>query len=358
MTAKITFFPVGNGDMTLIRLANDPPTIILVDISIRQASESDDESVCNVVEELHDRLTLDDDSRPYVDVFMLTHPDEDHCRGAEQYLHLKSVDEYNDEPSDGDRKKIVVRELWTSPRVFRRASGHNTLCDDAKTINKEAKRRVACFRENSDEAKTAGNSIRIIGDDEDGKTEDIQEIVRLPDSVIREIVGAKSELFECRILAPRHEDTDEDEEVRSKNNSSIIAQFLVRAAEQTDGALLLLGGDAEVEIWEDLYDNYHPCDDALEYDLLVTPHHCSWHALSDDSWSEKGRDGELSRKAVWALSRNRDGAKIIATSKPISDDDSDPPCIGAKETYRDMLDDPDADFYCTGEHPEDRKSVV
>lgn len=39
MTANITFFPVGNGDMALVRLADEPATTILVDINIRVAAD-------------------------------------------------------------------------------------------------------------------------------------------------------------------------------------------------------------------------------------------------------------------------------------------------------------------------------
>jgi len=39
MTAKITFFPVDNGDMTLIRLTNAEATSLLIDCKIRAAAD-------------------------------------------------------------------------------------------------------------------------------------------------------------------------------------------------------------------------------------------------------------------------------------------------------------------------------
>lgn len=41
MASTISFFPVNNGDMTLIKL--DDKTTILIDINIRQVAEDDDD---------------------------------------------------------------------------------------------------------------------------------------------------------------------------------------------------------------------------------------------------------------------------------------------------------------------------
>ena len=51
------------------------------------------------------------------------------------------------------------------------------------------------------------------------------------------------------------------------------------------------------------------------------------------------------------VSQARDGAIIVASCKPISDDDSDPPCIRAKREYQAIVDDAKGAFYCTGEYP-------
>jgi hypothetical protein len=39
MTASITFFPVDNGDMTLVQLADPDATAILIDMKIREAAD-------------------------------------------------------------------------------------------------------------------------------------------------------------------------------------------------------------------------------------------------------------------------------------------------------------------------------
>ena len=47
---------------------------------------------------------------------------------------------------------------------------------------------------------------------------------------------------------------------------------------------------------------------------------------------------------------------MVASCKPIADDDSDPPCIRAKREYLAIVKDAKGEFYCTGEYP-DAKAV-
>ena len=92
MVAKIEFFPVDNGDMTLITLESGKR--ILIDVNIRKdADDEDNEDVPDVAEMLHKRLPRDTKQRQFVDVFLLSHPDADHCRGLEQHFHLGKPDD-------------------------------------------------------------------------------------------------------------------------------------------------------------------------------------------------------------------------------------------------------------------------
>ena len=121
-----------------------------------------------------------------------------------------------------------------------------------------------------------------------------------------------------------------------------------------DACRFLSGGDAEVEIWERLWERHEDnAEQRLGYDLLLTPHHCSWHSLSHDSWSELGEDAEVSEDARSALGQPRDGATIVASSKTITDDDSDPPCIRAKREYESILDDVAGTFICVADESGD-----
>ena len=85
--SMVSFFPVGNGGMKLLRLNDAYNTTILKDINIRDPFSSE-EDICDVAEELRDRLPKDSDNRPYVDAFILTHHDDDHVHGLAEHFHL------------------------------------------------------------------------------------------------------------------------------------------------------------------------------------------------------------------------------------------------------------------------------
>ncbi len=145
---------------------------------------------------------------------------------------------------------------------------------------------------------------------------------------------------------------EEEEELLAKNQSSVIINFTLAAdVNNPDGAKFLTGGDAEVYIWKKQWERHYHEPEVLEYDLLQAPHHCSWHSLSEDSWSDKGEDAVVNKAARKALSQVRTGATIVASSKPIVDDKNDPPCIRAKREYVSIVSGVNGKFLCTGEHP-------
>ncbi|EAQ97058.1 MULTISPECIES: hypothetical protein [Gammaproteobacteria] len=353
MPTTITFFPVDNGDMTLIKFGDLDATTLLIDINIRQDADDPDKDVRDVAKDLRERLKKDENGRPYVDAFLLSHPDQDHCRGLARHFYLGSLDKYPDDKKDDKDKKIVIREMWSSPIVFRRASKTHTLSDDAKAFNTEARRRVQLNRDQNF-AVANGDRIQIMGEDIDGKTDDLTSILRKVDTRFSTINGKSSAFFSAFLLAPL-DAQDDDEECLVKNQSSVILNITLAADAQTpDGAKFLTGGDAEVFIWNRQWQRHKAEADALEYDIMQAPHHCSWRSLSEDSWSTLREKAKLDTDARSALSQTRDGAVIVTSSKPIKDDDSDPPCIRAKREYVAIVDEVKGEFYCTGEYPSEK----
>lgn len=336
MTATSVHFRVGNGDMTLFEF--DGGKTLLVDTNITAAADDADDPTPDVATQLRKRLKRDGQGRLYVDGFLLTHPDYDHCRGLIAHFHLGPLSEWSK-----DDDKIVIREMWSSPIVFRRASRKHTLGDDAKAWACEARRRVKRYRERGYEAE--GDRITILGEDVEGKTDDLGSILVKVNQEFTLIDGAEGN-FRARLIAPMAP-TDEDlEEELSKNDSSVILSLSVTADFQADAARYLLGGDAEVLIWERVWERNQHQPKHLEYDVLLAPHHCSWRSLSWDSWSKFGEDAEVSPDARSALSQARDGAMVLSSSKPVEDDEDDPPCIRAKREYQDILGDVAGTFHC------------
>ena len=138
MAVKTSHFKVDNGDMTLIELESGRR--ILADINIRCAADDEDDDTPDVAKQLRKRLDRDDKDRLFVDAFLNTHPDADHIRGLEKHFHLG-------DPSTWSKAddKIIIREMWSSPIVFRRAKAKDedhVLCADAEAWRDEARRRV------------------------------------------------------------------------------------------------------------------------------------------------------------------------------------------------------------------------
>lgn len=336
MTPEITFYPVGNGDMTLIKLESG--RTILIDVNIRTPGDG----VRDVAKDLRDALKTDKEGRPYVDVMVLSHPDQDHCRGLKAEFHLGPLSDYND---SGKPKKIVIREMWSSPLVFRRASVNHTLSEDAKAWNREAKRRVELFRKSGIGAD--GDRVIVLGEDKDGKTDDLGAILVKEGGTIGQICGEQQTNFSALLLAPMLA-TDENEDAElSKNESSVIINYTIGAGTNANAVKFLSGGDAEVGIWERQWNRHKAAPSKLEYNLLSTPHHCSWHTLSWDSWSELRREAKVSPDARSALSQALLGAVIVASSNVIKDDDVDPPCIRAKEEYEAIAKKVNGEFWNT-----------
>ena len=326
---------------------------ILVDLNIRSAADDPDDDTPDVAALLRERLDRDDEGRLYVDSLLVSHPDEDHCRGLTKHFHLGSPEKWSSRTD-----KIFIREMWSSPMVFRRASKNHVLCDDARAFNAEARRRVRLFREVSAQVGE-GDRVIILGEDQDGKTDDLGQILFPVDSEFSVVNGNVDTSVTVRLLGPLPVGDEETEDRLSKNNSSTILKFCLSGDGIPDKCRFLTGGDAEVVIWEELWTRHLLWPSRLSYDILQAPHHCSWHSLSHDSWSDKGEDAEVSEDARAALSQTRSGATIVASSNPVRDDDNDPPCIRAKQEYERILDDASGVFRCVGERPsEDSPEVM
>lgn len=350
MATKVNLFPVENGDMTLVKFESGAN--LLIDVRVTGAADDPDEPAPDVIRLLKERLPRDAEGRPYVTAFLLTHPHADHCLGLEKHFHLGPPGDY---PKGSD--KILIHETWSSPMVFRRASKHFSICADAAAFCREARRRVRFWRDNGYAGD--GNRVLILGEDEGGKTDDLGAILIKVDEVFSRINGAYDSTFTIRLLAPHPKSDDENlEDMRAHNRSSTILNISMSGDGVADRARFLTGGDAEVLVWEALWQRHAHRADWLAYDLLQAPHHCSWHSLSWDSWSQMGEDAKVSADARNSLGQARAGAVIVASSRPVKDDANDPPCIRAKREYQAILRPVSGTFRCVGEEPSERSPDV
>lgn len=136
MNSKITFYPVLNGDCSLIEFPNRQK--MMVDCNFCLDAEDDSNDRYDVIKDVLDnKLKKKCKGLPFLDAFVLTHPDQDHCRGfRDKFFYGKNPHASSEEPSksDKDNKLILIGELWYSPRVF--SENNSELSEDAKNSRK------------------------------------------------------------------------------------------------------------------------------------------------------------------------------------------------------------------------------
>jgi hypothetical protein len=349
MVATSKHFRVDNGDMHLFTLESGRR--LLIDIKIRRSADDPDDDTPDVAAQLRKELKRDAKGRLFVDAFLLTHPDSDHICGLEKHFHLGPIKDYDD-----DDDKIVIREMWSSPIVFRRQSRDHKLCPDACAWAKEARRRVQTHRDGK--GAVDGERILIMGEDIDGKTDDLGAILVKTGQRLTRINGVEDGTFSSLLLAPLPAADEEEEELLSKNDSSVVMQLTLRSGDRPQAARYLLGGDAEVAIWERIWRRHGGQPDDLAYDVLIAPHHCSWHSLSWDSWSQLREKAQVSQEARKALGQALTGALVVSSSCEVKDNDNDPPCIRAKREYVSIVKPQGGEFRCVADGASDEPLVI
>jgi len=338
MDATITYFPVGNGDTTLITLSDN--TTILLDCNLLEDSEdSTAPTRYDVREYLLRVLERDERGRPHVGVFILTHPDQDHIRGLTRAFYLGDPAKYSDDDANEDR--IIIDELWFAPRVF--SPHEDDLCDDAKGYREEARRRIALYRSKAPARSRVGNRLRAIGYSDVDELEGLDDILTMPGDELNLINGQVKSDFSFFVHGPLKKESDD--KWADRNDTSIILQARFTVDDVPRAALALMGGDAGCAIWEQVVDLSKR--EELEWDLFLAPHHCSWSFFGEGA----EEDGEPSEKIMLLLGKRRTGAWVVASSKPIKDDDDNPPSHKAAETYRNEVG--RDHFICTGEYPDE-----
>lgn len=205
---------------------------------------------------------------------------------------------------------------------------------------------------------TEGDRILVLGEDLPGKTDGLGSIHITPGERLWEVAGEWDGTFSALLLGPMAPGDDDDEDVLSKNNSSVIMQVSVTGDGQTGAGVFMFGGDAEVAIWERVWQAHRYSPANLAYDVLIAPHHCSWHSLSWDSWSDYGESAVVSADARNALSQTRPGAVVVSSSAAIVDDNNDPPCIRAKREYEAIVAACNGEFRCVADTPVDEPLVM
>ena len=270
------FWPVGTGDSTTIAVTDE--VFLQVDLRHMKSADEEDDPHTPIVDRLVELLPQVN-GKPYLPVFALTHPDEDHCLGFDDLL-----------------KRVNIGELWFTPRIFREYK--KDLCDDAQAFRKEAKRRVKkTIQEKEDVA--SGDRVRIIGYDDLLKDEEYEgfprERLTIPGNEILELDGEdQSDYFRAFVHAPFKDDAASE-----RNDTSLALQVTLYQDDKSARALLL--GDLCYPIIRQIFDRSK--DDDLKWNVMLAPHHCSKSVMQIGRMKAKIRNP--SSKTSWMIWKKR-----------------------------------------------------
>lgn len=343
MKHSIKFYPVGNGDCNLITIGGANKKMMF-DCNFRQKAEEENDEMYDVLDDLlTNELTTKKYGLPLLDAFLLTHPDQDHCRSFADKFYLGDPDAVP--LSAKNDKKILIGELWYSPRVFEELSGE--LNADAKAFKKEAKRRMDLYKSNSNKANKDGNRIRIIGWTDNPDLKGLEERIITPGNIISEINGTSCRYFEMFIHAPFKDDIKGED----RNMTSIASQLRFMSDKNNENiARVFLGGDTEWRVIQEIM-NKTSNNDYLKWDLMEAPHHCSYKFFADE------REDDPNQDSLDFLNKSEDGAFVVSSSKIVKKNSDNPPCQKAKNRYTDRVG--ESNFFCTsGEKDDDTEAPI
>ncbi len=320
------FWPVGNGDSTTVLLDTD--TWMQVDLHHLECADDPSDARISVLDELVPLLP-EKNGKPYLALFVLTHPDLDHCRGFKELL-----------------ERATIGEIWFSPRIFWEYK--KDLSEDACAFRDEALRRVKeTIRAGS--AASSGDRVRVIGycdvlHEKDEYRDLPDDRITVPGNSVTEIDGEERTDFRAFIHGPFKDDSEGD-----RNETSIAMQVTVKTA-KADAKVMLLG-DLSYPTVRRIFDESKAAEHEgdLAWDAWLVSHHCSKSLMY---WKGPDDDDDVLKQDILDDIEKYGGeiGYIISSSEPIPSSNKpgdNPPHAKAAARYREIA---PSGFLCTGEH--------
>jgi hypothetical protein len=324
MKHSITFFPVGNGDTSLITLDNGKR--ILMDY--RHQKKTEDGSGPEINLKAHLLRHLQDANRNYLDVVAFTHGDSDHIDNSTEFFELSHAAKYQ------GNGRIKINTLWVPAAMIVETATNSEQSDEFVIWRQEARHRLK-----------AGRGIRVFSKPDllkDWLTEndltvaDRRHLITDAGQIAPDFsLDADGVEFFCH--SPFVKRVDEADDLR--NEASLIFNVRFQSGDYICDYLAV--GDTTWEVLDDIVNTtrFHNNMDRLTWDLYNIPHHCSYKALSD----EKGVNETNPKPGAQAILRlGKKDSYLVSSSRPILDtkegrEQLQPPHIQAKKCYERYL---------------------
>lgn len=315
---KLSFFPLGNADTTLISLENSKEFLF------------DFANVANPDDSADKRAKVDAELRDYMksrgkDTFEIvgfTHGDGDHTKGSDQFFHFDRF------PSLQGTGRFKIKELWVPAGMIVEKNAE----DDARLLRQEARYRLR-----------QGYGIRVFSRPQqladwfasEGISIESRAHLITDAGQIAPAPTLESDGVEFFAHSPFGHRQDEETVIdRNKNCLAFQARFSVNGA-VTD---LLMLSDVE---WESLtaiinITRTHHNDERLHWDVCKIPHHCSAFSLN----AEKGETKTTPTDSIdWLYGNRGNGAIFICSSDVIpAGETTQPPHFQAANYYKQKID--------------------
>lgn len=339
-TAKLTVFPLGNADSTLIDLPGGQK--LLFDYARRRDPEDKADKRCDLPAELRKDLG----SRGHYDVVAFTHLDQDHYDGMTEFFFLEHDKAYQGKV-DG-KERVRIDTMWVPAAVITEEMRE----DESKVIQAEARHRLKHMRDRI-RVFSSPNRLGQWLSDNGLKLSDVDHRITNAGEVVPEytLEDHGVEFFVHSPFAMRQNEN----ELEVRNDDALVVQATFRVDGVDTKALLF--ADITHDVIGDIVKvtEYHDREDRLEWDILKIAHHCSYTAVGP----EKGDDRTQPTAEVERLLQDygRGGCILISTSKPIpgkgtaEDEDVQPPHRQAANYYRKVAEKKGGQFVVTMEHP-------
>lgn len=334
----VIYWPVGTGDSSTLILK--PGKLVMqIDLHHLELADDDDNPEWPIIDYLVRNLPKKPNGRPYLALFVLTHPDEDHIRGFEELL-----------------RRVDIGEIWHTPKIFRDQSDQDSLCSDAKAFRKEAHRRRTAIADNPNDIRS-GNRLRVIGHDDILNEPDYKKLPANCKSRSGEKVNAVdgNDLsdFTAFIHAPFSAD-----QAKNKNNTSLALNVVIWEGEKAGQFFFF--GDREYPTVKRIFEETERSRTNTPYlywDALLSPHHCSKGVMY---WKEEGDEEESFKQDVMdymaKYSKSKNGYIVASsTSEFTSAPGDNPPHSKARRQYEKIV--KPGRFICTHEYPTKAKPV-